>query len=69
MTKAWEKFWGRFDFAMKVLPEAMDEAMAGGIPDSIIMTSINGDVVLRGRIKSLRINGKLIRFPAGVLEG
>lgn len=69
LGKAFDKFFKRLDFAFEAFPEAIEEAAVGGVPGSIVMVCKNGDVTLTGRIKSLRINGKLIRVPGGVLEG
>lgn len=66
--KNWDKFWGRFNFAMESLPDALNEAVDDGIPGCVVMSNKNGHIVIRGRISSLRINGWLVRVPEKVME-
>ena len=69
MGKAWKKMWKGFDALMSSIPGVIDEAMEGGITGGTTIVNKNGHVVLHGRFKSLRINGKLIKIPGNVLEG
>jgi len=64
--KEWDRFWDSFDKMMSALPAMVDKAVASGTRK---VTISNGDIVLRGNFKSLRINGRLIRIPKEILEG
>lgn len=79
MGKKWDEFWKRFDTTMDALPDAIDEMVdkldsmvAGsgcGVYDVHSVDINNGEAILTGRFKSIRINGFLIKVPAHVLEG
>lgn len=63
----WDKFWEDFNRLMDQLPGVINES--GGIDGTTIVRSNNGHVELKGKFKSLKINGRTIRIPKEVLEG
>lgn len=65
----WNRFWERFERAMNALPDAIDEAVDEGIPNGTVMNSVDGHIQIIGRIRSLRINGFLVRVPDHVMKG
>lgn len=64
--KKWDKLWACFDKTMDALPDAIDEAVRGG---GVFVNGNGGNIVIKGRVKSLRINGRLIRLPDEVMRG
>lgn len=70
MGKKWDAFWRGMGSVMDLLPGAVDEMTQEGVTGPYRTVHItNGDVVIRGPIKSLRINGYLVRVPKHVMEG
>lgn len=68
MTK-WESLWNSFGELMDKLPGAIEEAVGGGVEGATASQVSNGNVILRGHFKSLKINGYTIRVPDHVLRG
>ena len=64
--KAWKKFWGHFDNMMDELPNVIDEAKKSGASE---VTISDGDIDIRGKFNSLKINGYTIRVPDKVMKG
>ena len=65
----WDSLWKKFDDLMAALPGAIKEAVEEGRDGVTTSVINNGDVVLRGKFRSLRINGYKVRVPDYVLKG
>lgn len=63
--KKWNKFWKDFDSLFSNMEEAMDDFTENYQSSSSNGTTIknnNGDVTITGKIKSLKVNGKVIKL-------
>lgn len=65
--KKWDSFWEDFNRLMDQLPGVINES--GGMDGVTTLRSTNGHIELKGKFKSLNINGRTIRVPKEVMEG
>lgn len=67
----WTKFWNDFETTMNglgpAIEEAVEEAVTSGNGQSV--TNVNGNVDIRGKLRSLSINGKKIDLGIYTPEG
>jgi hypothetical protein len=66
--------WEKFSKAMEMIGESCSEIVSdafktGKFSKCVSTEMTNGDVVINGDIKSLRVNGRLIRLPPEVMKG
>lgn len=69
MGKRWDAMWKSFDEMMAKLPGAIDEAIEGGVDGATVTQVSNGHVKLRGKFKSIEINGTTVRVADWVMMG
>jgi hypothetical protein len=67
--KRWDAFWVSFNGLFDKLPGAIEDAIEGGVDGATVSQVSNGHIVLRGKFKSLKINGFTVRIPRHVLDG
>ena len=67
--KRWDSFWASFNDLMSKLPGVIEEAVEGGVDGASTSIVANGHVILKGKFKSLNINGHVIRVPEFVMSG
>jgi hypothetical protein len=67
--KAWDELWHSFGVTMSKLEPAIKEATSRFEVAGCQVEVGNGRVYLKGKFKSIHINGRLLRIPREVLEG
>ena len=65
----WDRFWSKFGALFDDMPGVFEEAVEGRIDGVTVSQVNNGHIQLRGKFKSLRINGYEVRVPEKVMRG